>query len=70
MANCTRTPNGFGQAWLLSEHKEQLGRKYVDSVVVFQYAKSGYWNLIFEIKDVPESEEDDKKCRGCCCDDQ
>ncbi|KAF2246107.1 hypothetical protein BU26DRAFT_395261, partial [Trematosphaeria pertusa] len=52
------TPNGGGTAWLLAQHRRQLGRKTVDKVSVF-YAENGkdVWrwpSLVFWLKDLDE----------------
>ena len=53
------TPNGSGIAWLLIQHKRQLGWKMVDSVTLFW--KDGHEgdlgsnpSLLFRIKDVED----------------
>lgn len=54
------TPNGGGVAWLLAQHKEQLGVKVIDKVTLFFSTPVSEWdgtmysapNMLFHIKHV------------------
>lgn len=49
------TPNGSGVAWLLAQHKEQLGHKTVDEVTLFwdeECSLTGPPSLLFQLGDV------------------
>jgi hypothetical protein len=56
------TPNGSGVAWLLAQHKEELGQKTVEkatlwySLTVNPSDREGIPNLLFHLKDL-ETEE-------------
>lgn len=63
------SPNGNGVAWLLIQHKEQLGQKRVRSVIVYEtkrhpnyaeeYRRLSKLNLMFIFEDVPAVPEDE-----------
>lgn len=57
------TPNGNGVAWLLIQHKQQLGWKAVDSVTLFwgevdREDMLDHLSLLFRLKDVDGKEGD------------
>lgn len=44
------TPNGNGVAWLLGQHKKQLGVKYVDQINIFGCDGDGHaWCIRFHV---------------------
>ena len=47
------TPNGLGVAWLLIQHKKQLGRKTVAGVRLYRNKDDNLASLCFYLKDVP-----------------
>ena len=52
------TPNGSGIAWLLAQHRKQLGDKAVKKVQLW-YSITSAPNLLFHIKDVKKPEGGD-----------
>lgn len=53
------TPNGLGVAWLLAQHKAQLGHKVVTEVSVFSDTGAAFdrMNFFFKIEDHPSAAE-------------
>jgi hypothetical protein len=48
------TPNGRGPAWILSQHKEQLGRKSFSAITVFSVG--GMFSFCFEVEELGDSD--------------
>ena len=49
-------PNGYGLAYMLAQHQSALGKKTIDSVVVFK-DKYGEMSLAFHVRDMTEDEQ-------------
>jgi hypothetical protein len=58
------TPNGSGVAWLLAQHKKELGHKIVDRVRLW-YEGKGPANLLFHLKDMEKLEVKDSPTEDC-----
>jgi hypothetical protein len=50
------TPNGSGIAWLLAQHKKELGDKCIEKVMLW-YSLTGPPNLLFHLRDLKKSED-------------
>jgi hypothetical protein len=48
------TPNGRGPAWILSQHKEQLGRKSFSAITVSSVG--GMFSFCFEVEELGDSD--------------
>ena len=46
------TPHGSGIAWLLAQHKKQLGLKTVDEVTVYRLTTGQPTSLCFALRDI------------------
>jgi hypothetical protein len=57
------TPNGSGVAWLLAQHKKELGHKTVERVRLWYEFKAA--NLLFHINDVEKQEVRGSSTEGC-----
>ena len=57
-----KTPNANGVAWLLGQHKKEMGIAAVDEIVIFSAidpkTQDASWCLYFHIKLVDDSDED------------
>ena len=47
------SPNGVGVAKLLSEHKDQLGKKWVSRITVWKTDESDKPMMLFHVENVP-----------------
>jgi len=61
----TGSPNGVGAAYLLLQHKRQLGKMFIHKVRIFK-SDSGWVaaNLLFYVQDIPPSDKRLKKRRS------
>jgi hypothetical protein len=58
---CTGSPNGLAAGYFLVQHKQELGRKYIEKVTVFRAdAGRGMANLLFWVGDVPDTDSENE----------